>query len=255
MGNGEPRRGCGRSGNGNRVSANPDARGRAPLMLLASMLAFASGATDLASFTRLGGVFASVMTGNLVLLGLAVTRSSGPLAAHTLVAFAGYITGAALGSKIGPKTHSQDVLWPPAVTVTLLLELVTFAGFGAGWELAGSHPTGAWQLCLLTAAALAMGLQSAATRAVSLPVSTTYLTGTLTGAVAELVTAGPRGKGVRLSAGVLASAVGGAAAGGGVLIVAPAALPVLPIGMVGIVITLATTFGADSKGPLTRDDQ
>ena len=255
MGNDEPGGGCGRPGNGSRVSANPDARGGAPLMLLASMLAFASGATDLASFTRLGGVFASVMTGNLILLGLAVTRSSGLLAAHTLVAFAGYIMGAALGSKIGPKRHSQDVLWPPAVTVVLLLELVTFAGFAAGWELAGSHPTDGWQVCLLAAAALAMGLQSAASRAVSVPVSTTYLTGTLTGAVAELVTAGPRGKGVRLSAAVLASAVGGAAAGGGVLIVAPAALPVLPIGTIGIVITLAATLGAESKRRLTCDEQ
>ena len=52
------------------MSANSNARLGAPLTLLASMLAFASGATDLASFTRLGGVFASVITGNLVLLGL-----------------------------------------------------------------------------------------------------------------------------------------------------------------------------------------
>jgi uncharacterized membrane protein YoaK (UPF0700 family) len=53
---------------------------------------------DITSFTRLGTVFSSVMTGNLVLLGLAVERASGELASHTAPAFAGYILGVALGS-------------------------------------------------------------------------------------------------------------------------------------------------------------
>jgi hypothetical protein len=57
-----------------------------------------SGAIDITSFTRLGTVFSSVMTGNLVLLGLAVERASGELASHTAPAFAGYILGVALGS-------------------------------------------------------------------------------------------------------------------------------------------------------------
>jgi hypothetical protein len=35
---------------------------------------------------------------NLVLLGLAAARLSGELAAHTALAFAGYVTGAALGT-------------------------------------------------------------------------------------------------------------------------------------------------------------
>ena len=135
------------------MSANSNARLGAPLTLLASMLAFASGATDLASFTRLGGVFASVMTGNLILLGLAIARASGRLAAHTAIAFAGYIMGAAVGSMIGARSRNADMLWPSAVTVTLLVELVTFAGFAVGWQLSGDHPAGAGQLCLLAAAA------------------------------------------------------------------------------------------------------
>ena len=39
------------------------------LTLIAIALTFASGATDVASYTRLGNVFTSVMTGNIVLLG------------------------------------------------------------------------------------------------------------------------------------------------------------------------------------------
>ena len=65
------------------------------LTLIAIALTFASGATDVASFTRLGDVFTSVMTGNIVLLGLAVARESLTLASHTLVSICGYITGVA----------------------------------------------------------------------------------------------------------------------------------------------------------------
>jgi uncharacterized membrane protein YoaK (UPF0700 family) len=225
------------------MSGDRNARHGVPLIVLAAALAFASGATDLASLTRLGGVFASVMTGNLILVGLAAAHASGTLAAHTAIAFAGYIAGAGLGSRIAAGTRSEDVVWPPTVTVILLIEIVAFAGFAAGWELASSYPAGAWQLCLLAVAALSMGLQSAAMRSVGTPLSTTYLTGALTGAVAEVVTGGWRGKDVGLSAAVLASAAGGAAAGGGVLIAAPAALPVLPIGAIAIVIALATYSG------------
>jgi uncharacterized membrane protein YoaK (UPF0700 family) len=203
------------------------------------MLAFASGATDIASFTRLGGVFASVMTGNLVLLGLAIARASGTLAAHTAVAFGGYIAGAATGTLVGGRSESQEQLWPPAVTACLAIELAAFAVFLTGWELADGHPAGAWQPCLLAVGALAMGLQSAAVRSVRAPLATTYLTSTLIGAVEGIVKSGRRGNGTSLSVTVLVAAIAGAAAGGGVLAVAPAALPVLPAGALVAVITLA----------------
>ena len=70
------------------------------LTLIAIALTFASGAADVASFTRLGGVFTSVMTGNIVLWGLAVARGSLTLASHTAVSIAGYIAGVAVGTWI-----------------------------------------------------------------------------------------------------------------------------------------------------------
>src|ERR1700719_2537015 len=70
------------------------------LTLIAIALTFASGATDVASFTRLGDVFTSVMTGNIVLWGLAAARGSLTLASHTAVSIAGYITGVATGTWI-----------------------------------------------------------------------------------------------------------------------------------------------------------
>ena len=68
------------------------------LTLIAIALTFASGAADVTSFTRLGGVFTSVMTGNIVLWGLAAARGSLTLASHTAVSIAGYIVGVAAGT-------------------------------------------------------------------------------------------------------------------------------------------------------------
>ena len=89
--------------------------------MIAIALTFGSGATDVASFTRLGGVFTSVMTGNIVLAGLAVAQRSLSLAGHTAVSIAGYIVGVACGTWIahGFKTAStpkrrtpNGVRWP-----------------------------------------------------------------------------------------------------------------------------------------------
>jgi uncharacterized membrane protein YoaK (UPF0700 family) len=70
------------------------------LTLIAIALTFGSGATDVASFTRLGGVFTGVMTGNIVLTGLAVAERSLSLVGHTAVSIAGYIVGVAGGTWI-----------------------------------------------------------------------------------------------------------------------------------------------------------
>ena len=183
------------------------------------------------------------MTGNLVLLGLGIARASGDLVAHTAVAFAGYIAGAAFGSRVGGGSHREDALWPAPVTATLVVELLTFAAFTAGWELTGSHPVGAWQLGLLAVATLAMGLQSAATRRVGTTLSTTYLTGTLTSAVASIVTRTQPRRRNGLNLAVLVALAAGAAAGGGVLAALPGALPILPMSALTGVITIAITVG------------
>ena len=59
------------------------------MTLIAIALTFGSGATDVASFTRLGGVFTSVMTGNIVLWGLSAAERSVSLFSHTAVSIAG----------------------------------------------------------------------------------------------------------------------------------------------------------------------
>src|SRR5437764_9346705 len=76
-----------------------DTRPRQQIMtLILIALTFGSGATDVSAFTRLGGVFTSVMTGNIVFFGLSVAEQSVSLASHTAVAIAGYIIGVAVAT-------------------------------------------------------------------------------------------------------------------------------------------------------------
>jgi uncharacterized membrane protein YoaK (UPF0700 family) len=216
---------------------------RVPLIVLAAALAFTSGAMDVACLTHLGGVFCSVMTGNLVLLGLAIARASGDLAAHTVVALAGYIAGTGLGSLISGRSRPKEVLWPAPVTATLVVELLAFSPFTTGWVLTDGNPAGAWQLNLLAVAALAMGLQSAAVRNIGTTLSTTYLTGMLTSTVASMVTRRQPLQQTSLNVTVLVAFAAGAVAGGALLAALPATLPVLPVSALAAVITIAMTVG------------
>ena len=70
------------------------------LTLAAVLLTIGTGGTDVLSFTRLGGVFTSVMTGNLVLLGLAAARTSAGLAGRTAISITGYALGVAAAARL-----------------------------------------------------------------------------------------------------------------------------------------------------------
>jgi uncharacterized membrane protein YoaK (UPF0700 family) len=221
------------------------------LTLAVIALTFGSGATDVACFTRLGGVFASVMTGNIVLGGLAVARGSVSLASHTAVSLAGYIAGVIGATRIAyglrsasrSKSGEQGGVWPGHVTWALRAELVLLAGFTVGWEVSGARPVGWAQFCLLATAAAAMGVQAGAARDMGLmEVTTTYLTGTLTGLVASLARPGHKTPHRVRRFGVLIGLAAGASLSG--LLIATAAdaadaVPALPLGALVTALVLA----------------
>jgi uncharacterized membrane protein YoaK (UPF0700 family) len=152
---------------------------------LAVILTLTTGAVDAVTFVRLGNVFSSVITGNLTLLGVAAGERHGGLAVNGGLALGGYAYGVMVGRTFaGTPTKGQPV-WPPQVTRTLAVELVLLAGFSVGWLLAAGHPAGGGRLALLAVSAVAMGMQSTATRRLG-PMSTTYLTSTLTGVLEGL---------------------------------------------------------------------
>ncbi len=221
------------------------------MTVIAVLLTFASGASDVTSFTRLGNVFTSVMTGNITVFGLSLARGSASLALHTVVAFAGYVTGVAAGTLIGryrtDRTPAKLAVepdgerWPAHMTLTLAAELTLLAGVLAGWEATGSRPAGWAQYAILAAAACAMGVQSAAVVQLGLGnVSTTYLTGTLTGLVSAVFR--PEEKVGWRRPGVLTGLLAGASLAGVLIADAAWAVPCLPL----LGVAAATVLGARS---------
>jgi len=178
-----------------------------------TLLAAASGVVDLWAVTSLGGPFAGVVTGNLVTVGGAAGRADATALWPPLVAVLGFALGVAVWSFLW-RRRAQAVGWPLGV------ELAALVALAVGWALPGT-PT----LVLLAGAALAMGGQSSV--ALRLGESTTYLTGTLTGAVAALAIGGPRGRVAALKQ--LAALVAGAAAAAVTLGLLRTAVPVLAI--------------------------
>jgi uncharacterized membrane protein YoaK (UPF0700 family) len=225
-------------------SAMTPSRHRAVRDGLLVLLTLTTGAVDASCFLHLGNVFSSVITGNLVLLGVSAATQSASLAIHSGVALAGYSAGVLIGAPIATRRARGGETWPLSVSVTLVAEFCVLAAFSVGWELTGGRPGSTAQVLLIAALAVAMGIQSAAVRQLG-GMSTTYLTGTLTAVVTELVTR-DRGPGFARSVGVLAAIVSGAVVGGLVAEHAPAWLPAAIMTPLAVVVIASITgFDAD----------
>lgn len=143
------------------------------------VLSFAGGTVDAGAYLGLGHVFPANMTGNTVLLAIAVARGSATDLARAAVALVAYCTGALLGTLVLRRRGS----WPGKAAYTLLVEAGLLATLVALWAALGSGT----HFGLIALAAAAMGSQSAAVRSSHVGgISTTYVTGTLTTAVARI---------------------------------------------------------------------
>ncbi len=151
------------------------------------MLTWAAGSVDAISYLGLDHVFTANMTGNTVLLGLALGQGHGFAALRSLVALAGFGNGAAVGAMIVERGQKGGER-PPAVTAALAVEGVILGIFTMAWHYPGTMRGGGVVYALIVLSALAMGIQSAAIRHLNVPgIATTYITGTLTSFVAGLV--------------------------------------------------------------------
>lgn len=146
------------------------------------VLAITAGYVDGLALLYLGGVFASVVTGNLVVVGVAATTDPQ------------HLTGTAVRAALSVAVYTATVTLarriPPARC--LVAELAALCTLCGGWVITGHDPHGTTQLPLLALATIATGLQAAALRDADTP--TTYLTGTLTRLAqgrARLATDGP----------------------------------------------------------------
>lgn len=198
------------------------------------LLAVNSGATDAIGFVALGGAFTSVMTGNMILLGIAASTKDAALAIRSALAIVLFMVGSFVGARIARTSQTGDPVWPRPVGRALGVELVLLLVVAAGWWATGGHPSGPVQPFLLGAAAVALGLQSSAILRFGVSgLSTTYMTGTLTTLVAALAY-GRHPRNVLPSAEIIAGLVAGAAAAALLIAHAPLIVPlvqVLPVAL------------------------
>ncbi len=225
---------------------------------LVVLLTVTTGAVDATSFLSLGHVFSSVVTGTMVLLGIAAGTHDPALAVNCAVALASYVAGVVVGAPLAVRragrwlagwpvrrahrTTRHHEIWPSWLTVALALELSVLAAFCVGWELAGGRPSGVAQRLLLATVGVAMGIQGATIRQLG-EISTTYLTGTLTGLISGLAT-GRRPTGLWRSLGIFAALVIGALTAALIKTYQPVLLPIVVLPPIALVVWLASArFG------------
>jgi uncharacterized membrane protein YoaK (UPF0700 family) len=220
---------------------------------LVVLLAVTSGATDGVGFLALGNVFTSVMTGNMVLFGVALARRDGAALGLTACAIVSFVVGAAIGTRVAGTPREDDSVWPAPVSRALVVELCLFAVFAGAWWMLDSHPGRDWLFPLLAINAVALGLQSSAIQRFGVSgLSTTYLTGTLTSVVIRL--ASGRGiKHVAHSLTILVGLIGGAGIGALLLEFAPPTVPAIQLVTVAVVLAWAR-FSPRLHNPVAADD-
>ena len=198
-------------------------------------LTFAAGCVDALSYLGLSHVFTANMTGNAVLLGLAIGQTQELQVAHSTAAIVGFVGGVVMAAKlVGPPR--DRVVWSSRITFALALEFVVLLVFAVGW-LVGSRASGHGLLVMIVLSGLAMGIQSAVARRLAVPgISTTYITGTITALVAELTSvSGAVGERRRMTA-VIGALVAGAITGGLMLVYARRAAAFVPALVVAAVL-------------------
>jgi len=156
--------------------------GRESMLL---MLTISAGSVDAIGYLGLGHVFTAMMTGNIVLLGLALAQGEALAALRSIIALIGFAIGVFVGAIIVER-ESGPPEWPAAVTGALCLETFLLGIFGVISWVIGTRSGVIYLLIILLA--LAMGIQSAAVRRLGVPgIATTYMTGTLTTLMVDLL--------------------------------------------------------------------
>ncbi|MEW2164858.1 YoaK family protein [Streptomyces sp. NPDC007084] len=149
------------------------------------LLTAAAGCVNAVGFLVLGGVFTSVMTANLALLGLGLGGGhpgTARLAALTIVA---YVTGVVLGGRAAAGI-GREPRRTGGLRAALVAECALLWAVWVFWVSVGGEPGAAQRATLLAASSLAMGCQNGGVRVVTGGAETTaYMTGALTGLVAE----------------------------------------------------------------------
>ncbi|WP_440316756.1 YoaK family protein [Leifsonia sp.] len=151
---------------------------------LAPMLAltFTTGIVDAVGYLGLDRVFTGNMTGNVVILGMALAGADSLPVVGPALALAAFLVGAIVSGRV---LRTAGTGWTRRTTTMFAVVAVVVAGTGALATVAG-RPAEPVALTITGGIAFAMGLQAAAARHLSVAdVTTVVVTSTITGLAAD----------------------------------------------------------------------
>ncbi|WP_314147767.1 YoaK family protein [uncultured Leifsonia sp.] len=151
---------------------------------LAPMLAltFTTGIVDAVGYLGLDRVFTGNMTGNVVILGMALAGADSLPIVGPALALGAFLVGAIVSGRV---LRTAGTGWTRRTTTMFAVVAVVVAGTGALAAVAG-RPAEPVALTITGGIAFAMGLQAAAARHLSVAdVTTVVVTSTITGLAAD----------------------------------------------------------------------
>ncbi|MFL6061079.1 MAG: YoaK family protein [Marmoricola sp.] len=150
-----------------------------PLMLA---LTFSTGLIDAVGYLGLDRVFTGNMTGNVVVLGMALAHADGLPVAGPVVALSGFLAGAAIA---GSALRGEAAGWSQRTSAIFACVAVAL-GTTSGYLLAVDHPPHAAALTVTGLLGTAMGAQAGTARHLAVKeVTTVVVTSTITALAAE----------------------------------------------------------------------
>ena len=155
-----------------------------PLMLA---LTFSTGIGDAIGYLGLDKVFTGNMTGNVVILGMALAGADDLPVLGPLLALVGFMAGAAVAGLV---QRRQEAGWHRSTTGLFALVALVLAAVAVVLFLQPT-PTGALMVGATSAMAVAMGCQAAVARHLSVrDVTTVVVTSTITAIAADVGSGG-----------------------------------------------------------------
>lgn len=161
-------------------------------LILMLVLTFSTGIIDAVGYLGLDRVFTGNMTGNVVILGMALMGADGLPVIGPSIALVGFVAGAAIAGRV---LKSESAGWSRRTTVLIAVVGACLALTAIGLFAGVHHAAQGAALSITGFIAAAMGLQAGTARHLAVKdVTTVVVTSTLTGLAADSPLGGGSGK-------------------------------------------------------------
>lgn len=178
-------------------------------------LTFTTGIVDAIGYLGLDRVFTGNMTGNVVILGMALVGADDLPILGPALALLGFMAGAALGGRV---LRRADRAWTGLTTWLFLGVGVVTLGLAVVLFVVGADPARPVGVAVTTLLGGAMGTQAATARFIAVKdVTTVVVTSTITGLAADSVLGGGHGTGSLRRTSAVVLILAGAAVGAALL--------------------------------------